>query len=396
MKENKNLPYFITWTSQEKAQTLPLDKVDNDFFYGKGIKWLNLSSISYQASFGLKNTTILKAIKSQMDEFSLASPKHTYQLKEEVSKRLISKTGSGFKCFFTLSGSEGIENALKIARQFTKKKIILSQKNSYHGSTMGALAITGDWRQENHLLPRQWTKYFPAPATDPSGEKLEALILKIGPDNIAGICIETITGGNGVFIPPSSWYKAVAKIQKNYNILLILDEVVCAAHRTGPFFGFQNYKNVQPDLIVTAKAMTGGYFPQGVLFVSQKISKYYDKSTLSCGLTNYGHPLGLAAMKAVLDLTEEESFKKKVQKNVEIFTDFFNALKLCEIDCRHIGLLGAIEMNNKIKLKDLLDSGIYAGIQNGRIILAPNLLIPSKVLTKGLNDLGMVIHDKLT
>jgi 4-aminobutyrate aminotransferase-like enzyme len=128
MKEDKTLPYFITWTSQNDALTIPLERVNNDYFFDKDNKWLNLSSISYQASFGLKNSKILNAIKKQMSEFSLASPKQTFQLKQEVSTRLIEKTGSKYKCFFTLSGSEGIENALKMARQITGRKVFCLKK----------------------------------------------------------------------------------------------------------------------------------------------------------------------------------------------------------------------------------------------------------------------------
>lgn len=396
MKEDKSLPFFITWTSQNEALTIPLERVSNDYFFDKNNKWLNLSSISYQASFGLKNSKILNAIKKQMGEFSLASPKQTFHLKQEVSTRLIEKTGSKYKCFFTLSGSEGIENALKMARQITGRKIILSQKNSYHGATMGALSITGDWRNKDHLLPKQWTKTIPNPQDDPNGEKLDALIVSIGTDKIAAICLETITGGNGVFIPTQKWYKALNRTLKKHKILLILDEVVCAGHRTGPFFGFQNYPFLKPDLIVAAKALTGGYFPLGVVLVSQKLSNYYDKHILSCGLTNYGHPLGLAALKAVLDLTEEDKFKTQLYKNIESFANFFELLKDKGIVSRSIGLLGAVEVNDKLVTKDLIDNGIYASIQNQRLILAPNLTMSSSTLKEGLNKVGLLLNEKLS
>lgn len=392
----KDLPYFITWTSQNSATTLPLEKVDQNYFYAKNKKWLNLSSISYQASFGLKNKTIIDAISRQAKSFSMASPKHTFSLKRDVSRVLSKRTGGNFKCFFVQSGSEGIENALKMARQYSGKKLILAQKNSYHGATMGALSATGDWRNDNHLLPRQWTKRFPSPQEDPTAEKLAKIILKLGPENIAALCMETITGGNGVFIPSQQWFTNLGNLLKKHKILLILDEVVCAGHRTGPFFGFQNYKGLKPDIIVTAKAMTGGFFPLGVVLVSPKVAQFYNENTLSCGLTNYGHPLGLAALEAVLNITKETKFKSHLKKIENEFSLFFNRLTERNITNRHIGMLGAIEIGDHIKLQDILERGLYCGLQNKRIILAPHLNMPLATLKKGLQVLEELLYDKLT
>jgi taurine--2-oxoglutarate transaminase len=393
--KTQDLPYFITWTAQNQAKTLPIEKVDQNFFYSGKNKWLNLSSISYQASFGLKNKRILDSIREQSQRFSMASPKHIFELKERVSQEIIKRTGSNYKCFYVQSGSEGIENAIKMVRQYSNRKIILAQHNSYHGATMGALALTGDWRNDNHLLPRQWTKRFPSPQEDPKGEKLNKLIEKVGPSKIAALCLETITGGNGVFIPPQTWFKNLSQTLKKHKILLILDEVVCAGHRTGPFFGYQNFKGVNPDFIVTAKAMTGGYFPLGVVLVGEKIAKFYNKNTLSCGLTNYAHPLGLAALKAVLDLTYEKSFHDHLFKVEREFDNFFNRLKQSGIKTRHIGMLGAIEVGDKVDLQDIFNIGLYCGLQNKRIILAPHLNIPQKVLSNGLKGLEELIHDRI-
>lgn len=392
----RDLPYFITWTKQRDALTLPLESVDQDYFYSGDQKWLNLSSISYQASYGMKNTTITNAMKKQMDSFSLASPKQVFKLKNKVSSELINRAKGNYKCFFTQSGSEGIENALKMARQISGKKLILSQVRSYHGATMGSLSITGDWRHQQHLLPLQWTKRIPDPQEDPTGEKLESFIKEIGTKDIAAICLETITGGNGVYAPSKAWYKKLMELKKKYQFFLILDEVVCAGHRTGPFMGFHNFKGLSPDFIVTAKAMTGGYFPLGVLLVSDSISGFYDDEILSCGLTNYGHPLGLAALDAVLQITKRQSFLDGLTIRENLVKNFIDQMTKKKVSCRQFGLLAALDLNKKVSPNDLYDNGIYGAIQNGTLILAPSLTISTKNLKSGLKCLGEIIDEKLT
>lgn len=395
IKTSNELPYFITWTKQDGALTLPLDRVDQDYFYSGKKKWLNLSSISYQASFGMNNKSILNEMKKQMDKFSLASPKQTFKLKQTVSEELIERTKGNYKCFYTQSGSEGIENALKMARQISGKKIILSQARSYHGATMGSLAITGDWRHEEHLLPLEWTKKIPDPQEDPEGEKLEAFVREVGPSHIAAICVETITGGNGVYAPSSKWYKKLMELKKLYGFYIILDEVVCAAHRTGPFMGFHNFRGLKPDFIVTAKAMTGGYFPLGVLLVSDNLAKFYDQEILSCGLTNYGHPLGLAALKAVLKITKTSRFKDGIDARQKILKEFLREMRKNGLVTRQHGLLAAIELNNKVLATDLFQNGIYGAIQNDTLILAPSLVMSTSTFKRGLSALGDIINEKL-
>lgn len=377
-------PFYVTWSQQDNPLTLSLDGVEDHFFLFKDKKWVNLSSLSYQSHFGLRNKTILKAMEKQLSGITLASPKHIFPLKEKVSQELLERVPfSGYKVFYTLSGSEGIENALKMARQVSGREIIVSLNNSYHGATMGALSVTGDWRHQNHLLPLEWSLKVPMPADDPQGKELENIIESYGPSKIGAFCLETITGGNGVFIPPKSWYKKVQTLCKKHGILLILDEVVCGAHRTGPFFGFEHYSNLRPDFIVMAKGITGGYFPMGCVLTSKAIAKYYDKNTLSCGLTNYAHPIGLATIEAVLKITKTNRFQDCKLKNEETLKDW---LKKYKKNHRVVGSLACLE-DHGLEQRDLYNNGIYAPIQAGRIILAPPLTMPTKVLKEGLKKL---------
>ncbi len=385
-------PYYFTWTKQKEALTLPLDKVEDHYFCYKNKKWINLSSISYQSHFGLQNKAITKAIQKQIEVIPMASPKHIFDLKEKVSQKLLSKLPfSNFKVFYTLSGSEGIENALKMARQVSQRKLVASLENSYHGATMGSLSVTGDWRNKDHIHPRQWSLKIPMPYEDPEGIKLQETIEAYGPKKIAAFCLETVTGGNGVFIHPKAWLKKLNWLCKKYGIFLILDEVVCGAHRTGPFFGLEHFPFLKPDFIVLAKGITGGYFPMGCVLTNKRISQYYQDNTLSCGLTNYAHPIGLAALQAVLKITELKSFHINRKKNEDYLKEWTKNLNnKAGITTRCIGSLAAIEGHN-ITQQELYDHGIYAPIQSGRIILAPPLTMKINTLKNGLKMVEKIL-----
>ncbi len=358
-------------------------------------KITDLSSMSYQASFGLKNSTITNAMKKQMGHFSMALPKHIFSLKEEIAnklnekaKRISGKSGKvvkSYKTFFTLSGSEGIENALKMARQVTGRNVILARKRSYHGATMGALAITGDWRNEQHLLPRQWTVRIPGPEEDPKGQSIEKIILKHGAHKIAAFCLETITGGNGVIIPYPAYYKKIQSLAKRYQIKIIMDEVVCGVHRTGTFFGIDHYPFLKPDFIVMAKALTGGFFPLGAVLVCQKIAKFYDQNTLSCGLTNYAHPLGLAAVAGVFEIIESTKFQSNLQQAINALANFAQHLRDKALTVRQIGMLMAIELPHEITPKQIMTNGVYISVINQTMIIAPHLNMPVDQLERCLN-----------
>ncbi len=390
-------PYFITWTKQKEAYTLELEAVSaHSFKDGKSNTLIDLSSMSYQASFGLKNKTITDAIKNQINQFSIALPKHTFPLKDKVANFLNEKakrtSPSGkiletYKTFFTLSGAEGIENALKMARQVTGKNIILARKRSYHGATMGALSVTGDWRNEGHLLPRQWTVRIPGPDEDPKGELIESIILKHGAHKIAAFCLETVTGGNGVIIATPAYYKKVQALAKRYDIKIIMDEVVCGVYRTGTFFGIDHYPFLRPDFIVMAKALTGGFFPMGALLVNQKIAQYYDKNTLSCGLTNYAHPLGLAAIDAVLEISESKKFQENLSKINQQLESLASELKSNSFIVRQMGALMAIELPINVKQEQLISIGLYISIINQTMIVAPHLNMDLKLLATSLKKL---------
>ncbi|PIK15823.1 aminotransferase class III-fold pyridoxal phosphate-dependent enzyme [Halobacteriovorax sp. JY17] len=379
-----NYPFYLTWTAQKNALKIDIKGAKSSYYITSSDKKLyDLSSTSYQAAFGHSYKPITNAIKKQLDSLPISTPKGIFDLKVNATNKLLDLIGLPGKIFYTISGAESVENALKIARQITGKSIVLARENSYHGATLGALSVTGDWRNKEHRTIDNWTKRIPDPIDDPKAEALEKLIQKIGAEKIAAICIETIIGGNGVFSAPNSWWKALNKLKSKYQFLVILDEVVCGFGRTGKHFGFQHF-SIRPDLICMAKVITGGYIPFGAVWTSKKISKLYDNKILSCGLTNYAHPLGLAAMNAVMDAIETESFKREFNLlENELIKSKEKLEKLSNVqEVRQVGLLMAIDLKEKPNFLEFTEKEILVAMVGNRLVLAPPFIIsPSKLKT---------------
>lgn len=390
------LPYYISWAKQKNAKTFEIYKVDGvNLWCENNHHIIDLSSISYQAHFGHNHPQIIKALKDQLDTIPMSSPKGAYPNKKENTDKLLKYLNlDRGKIFYTTGGAETIENALKIARHISKKKIVLARSNSYHGATMGALAVTGDWRNPPHQLPREWVIRIPEPTEENALLKTEQIIKETGAENIAALIIETITGGNGVIIPTKEWIEGIDKLCKKNNILFILDEVICGFHRTGTPFGFNHY-NLNPDLVCMAKGITGGMIPFGALWTSEKIAQFYQEEILCCGLTNYAHPMGMAAMGAVLDIVNESHFQIELKKRIDEFKFLLEKLKeLKQVKgIRQIGLIAAVDLNQTIDWNHFYQGGIYLVAQTNRIILAPPLIIKSEELKLAMDRLNKIIGE---
>ncbi|MDD0852697.1 aspartate aminotransferase family protein [Halobacteriovorax sp. GB3] len=391
-------PYFITWQDQEKAHTVSIEKaVGNFLITNEGKRLFDFSSTSYHAIFGNSHPEVVKAMMNQAKLISVSNPKSIFKLKEEVSYMLLKalKKRDG-KLFYTVSGAESVENALKMARQRSGKKIILAREQSYHGATLGALSITGDWRNKKHDTIDEWTARIPEPHDDPKLIKTKKIIKSIGPHKIAAFCLETITGGNGVIIPPKSWFEGIQKICDQYKIQLILDEVVCGFHRTGKPFGFHHYK-LRPDYICMAKGINAGHCPFGAVWVSKSASEDLEKEVFSYGLTNYAHPLGLASTKKVLQILEREKLQTHLKQLQKSFKKHLDTLKKNPFvkEVRQIGLLAAIETNGREDLfDDFKESGLFVSQVRENIILCPSYITSLKQVEKYISKIDQVILKK--
>ena len=392
-----NLPYYISWSKQKDAPTFEIASVDGVIVTTtESQSLIDMTSISYQAHFGHNHPVIIKHIKNQLDTVPMSSPKGIYPQKNETTIKLLQymKKENG-KIFYTTGGAESVENALKIARDITKKKIVLARSNSYHGATLGALSVTGDWRNPAHSTPEGWVVRIPEPNEQDALLKTRDIILKTKPENIAAIIIETITGGNGVYSGTKEWWLGLKKLCLEFNILLIMDEVVCGFERTGKSFGYMHY-DVEPDLICLAKGITGGMIPFGAVWTSQKIADYYEDNILCCGLTNYAHPLGMAAMSGVLEIVNNKNFLDNLKHIENVFITELDKLKnLPNVkEIRVHGLLCAVDLYKTVEGKLFFQQGLYLISQTNRIILAPPLIITESILREAMDKIYHVLKDK--
>jgi len=292
----KNVNLIRPWRSQAEDYPTVLSYTKKNNINLEKQKLFDLSSLSFQTSFGFENKIIQKAIHEQAKESNVTLSKYALKLQKHCADSLVKIINLKGKVFFTLSGAESIENAIKICRHFSGREIILSRKKSYHGATLGALQVTGDWRRDECFLPSTGHQFIYEPNEDPDFKKTLRLIKKIGPNKIAGICLETITAKNGGQVIPPIWWRELKKLQKDFGIKIILDEVVCGFYRTGKPFGFQHY-SFSPDIVCMAKSISNGMAPLGAVFFSEDIINHYDQNIFPSGLTNYAHPLSLGAFK---------------------------------------------------------------------------------------------------
>lgn len=385
-------PYYLTWNRQAEAGTLPVESAECDeFILSDGRRIYDFLSTSFQTNFGHDHSGIKDKIHRQLDSMPIASPKAEFELKESVSNRLLSLLGKqDGRLFYTVSGAEAVENALKITRQIKGTKKILARQKSYHGASLGALSVTGDWRNLPHYTCDQATVRIPEPHEDRDLKKTRRAVERLGADRVAGVILETITGANGVIIPDEGWYKGIQEMCRQYDMFLILDEVLCGFGRTGKPFAFQHYEQLQPDMICMSKAITGGYIPFGAMWTSPSIADHYQDKVLSCGLTNYGHPLGLAALDGVLDLFDSSAFLDNVRELETIFQQQLVKLKQSRPNVKEVrikGLLAAIEFDSDSPTWEQgIQEGLHFYSKHNMNVLAPPLISTPQRLTQALDE----------
>lgn len=378
--------FYFSWMRQNASADFAVARTTSDEFVLEDERHVyDFISTSFQANFGHQHPHIVERIQEQLGTMPIASPKSTFGLKRSVSQRLVDLIDRGpGKIFYTVSGAESVENALKIARQISASPVVLARKKSYHGASLGALSVTGDWRKDPHLTFDEGTVRIPEHDEDPNLEQTEKIIRETGAGNIAAIILETISGTNGMSVPPPEWYQGIQSICRQNKIMLILDEVLVGFGRTGPAFAFHDY-DLQPDLVCMSKAISGGYVPFGAIWTSPEIARFYEDKVLACGLTNYGHPLGLAALDGVLNLLDDPKFQTHKRNNEELFGRLLRNLERHSsiIQIRQRGLMAAIDLNRPAPTwREGFEAGLhFFGKENMNILAPPYVSTPERLAT---------------
>jgi taurine--2-oxoglutarate transaminase len=261
-----------------------------------------------------------------------------------------------------------------MARQITGRKKILARQKSYHGSSLGALSVTGDWRSLPHFRLDGETVRIPEPEEDPELKRTRQLVHQTGTDQIAAIILETISGTNGVSIPSQDWFDGIQTLCHEHGILLIIDEVLCGFGRTGPTFAYQDY-GLRPDLVCMSKGISGGYIPFGAIWTGRQVVQYYNREKMVCGLTSYAHPLGLAALDGVLDIMADEGFQENKSNLERLFGNRMIEIAqfdfVREVRCR--GLIAAIDLQDRLapSWEEFRKAGLHVFSKDHSVILAP-------------------------
>ena len=312
----------------------------------------------------------------QLAYFPLWSYAHPNAI--ELSERLASLApGSINRVFFTTSGGEAVESAWKLARQFFRatgqpgRYKVLSRDIAYHGTTMGALSITGlpsIKEAFEPLVPGSVrvanTNFYRAPEHGDdlsafgiwAADDIERHILMEGPESVAAVFLEPVQNSGGCFPPPPGYFQRVREICDRHGVLLVSDEVICAFGRLGSWFGSEHY-GYQPDMITCAKGMTSGYSPLGALLVDDRLMEPFldGTTTFYHGFTFGGHPVSTAVALANLDLMEKEDLVGGVAARSAAFRTVLEGLRDLPIvgDVRGEGFFYGIEL---VKDKDTRES----------------------------------------
>jgi adenosylmethionine-8-amino-7-oxononanoate aminotransferase len=337
--------HFTRMAAYDNAPVPVIERGEGSYIWDtNGRKYLDALSGLFTVQVGHGREELAQAAAAQSRKlafFPIWSYAHPTAI--ELADRLAALApGDLNKVFFSSGGGESVETAWKVAKQYFKligkpaKHKVISRSIAYHGTTAGALSITGvpPFKQAfEPLVPGTFrvpnTNFYRAPEPVADDEKafglwaanrIEEAILAEGPDTVAAVFVEPVQNAGGCFPPPPGYFDRVREICDQYDVLLVSDEVICAYGRLGTMFGAQKF-GYQPDIITTAKGLTSGYAPLGCAIISDRIYEPFSKPGVSFahGYTFGGHPVSCAVALANLDIFDREDLLGNVLRNENAF-----------------------------------------------------------------------------
>jgi taurine--2-oxoglutarate transaminase len=312
---------FHSWSAQGTLNPTEITGGEGSYFWdSSGKKYLDFTSQLVNLNIGHQHPKLVAAIQESAGKLCTVAPPFVNASRSEAA-RLITEVAPGDlnMVFFTNGGAEAAEYATRMAKLHTGRHKILTTYRSYHGSTAGAIALTGDprrWQNETGAsgAVKFWGPYpYRSPFHSNSEQQecqralqhLEEVLMVEGPQTVAMIALETVVGTNGILVPPDGYLQGVREICNKYGIVMMCDEVMAGFGRCGEWFAVNKW-NVTPDLICFAKGVNSGYIPLGGVVISQKIADTFRDRVFPGGLTYSGHPLACAAAVASINIFKEE------------------------------------------------------------------------------------------
>ena len=312
---------FHSWSAQGTLNPTEITGGEGSYFWdSSGKKYLDFTSQLVNLNIGHQHPKLVAAIQESAGKLCTVAPPFVNASRSEAA-RLITELAPGDlnMVFFTNGGAEAAEYATRMAKLHTGRHKILTTYRSYHGSTAGAIALTGDprrWQNETGAsgAVKFWGPYpYRSPFHSNSEQQecqralqhLEEVLMVEGPQTVAMIALETVVGTNGILVPPDGYLQGVREICNKHGIVMMCDEVMAGFGRCGEWFAVNKW-NVTPDLICFAKGVNSGYIPLGGVVISQKIADTFRDRVFPGGLTYSGHPLACAAAVASINIFKEE------------------------------------------------------------------------------------------
>ena len=424
---------FWTWTAQGRVAPIPVTHAKGVCFWDTdGKRYLDFNSMTMCVNIGHGDERVITAITEQARQLPYAAPGMATKPRAMLGKLLTEITPGDMDHFlFTLGGADANENAIKLARAYTGRHKILARYRSYHGASAGAMALTGDPRRlawEPNLMggvvhfldPYRYRSTFHRTNPDlPESEftqdylnHLEEIITYEGPDTIAAILVESVTGTNGIIIPPEGYLQGVRELCNHYSILLIADEVMSGFGRTGKWFAVEHW-DIVPDLMTMAKGLTSAYAPLGAVGMRPQVAEFFKERVFQSGLTYTAHPISLAAAIANIGVMRDDRLIERAAAMGPVLRRMLSDLGEQHPsvgDARSIGLFGILELVRDRRTKEpmapfdgsssemtalrkyCLEHGLFIYIHWHTVLIVPPLIITEEQLAEGFEILNKALE----
>lgn len=408
---------LFSWSATGALKPIAVERAEGVYFYTyDGKRLLDFNSQLMSVNIGHSHPRVVAAMKRACDGLLFVQPTFATEARARLSKRLSELCpGDLDTFFFTLGGAEANENAVRAAKLYTGRQKILARHRSYHGGTNATLQLTGD--------PRRWANEPGMPGVvrvmDPWPYKysfgddpesisrnnltyLEEVIEVEGPHTIAAMIVETVTGTNGILIPPPGYLMGLKELLSRHGILLICDEVMAGFGRTGKLFAFEHF-GIVPDLVTMAKGLTSSYVPLGAVGMSRAIAEHFRSHVFWGGLTYNAHPFCLAVAEAAVDVLIDEGMVENAARLEPVMRAEMERLARRHPSVaahRNLGLFGIVELRKDARgtpiapyngshpamasfNKALLEAGLYTIVRWSNFMTNPPLSITEDQLRDG-------------
>jgi taurine--2-oxoglutarate transaminase len=416
---------LYSWSVQDAVSPIAVAGAEGRHFWDHdGKRYLDFASQLVNVSIGHQHPKVVAAIKEQADRLCTIGPPMATESRSRLGRLLAEVTpGDLSMSFFTNGGAEANENAIKLARWYTGRHKVIARYRSYHGATAGAITLTGDprrWAAEPGIpgvvrMLDPYTYRCPAGHPDPcpvctGAPHLEELLQYEGPETVAAVILETVTGTNGIIVPPEGYLQAIRETCDRHGILLICDEVMAGFGRTGRWFGVDNW-DVVPDIMTVAKGINSGYVPIGAMVIREPIARWVRDKYFAGGLTYSGHPLACASAVASIEAFQEEGIVEQAAASGEVFRERLHGLAQRHPsigDVRGLGCFWGLELVRDRETREplvpynatgeaaapvmrvakaALERGLYLMVHWNVIMVCPPLTITPDELDEGVSIL---------